>query len=177
MEQGTDTVSGEAFTIWSVRAATLFYIAALGVLLTARMPQRRAFARLAWTMGCLFYLVHVYAAFEFFHRWSHAAAYSETARQTEELFGFDWGGGLYFNYVFTVVWVADAAWWWMHPARYENRPRWIAATVHTFLAFMFFNGAVVFATGFSRWIGAAATPLLLLLWWRYEKRAWQSLDL
>ena len=34
------------------------------------------------------------------------------------------------------------------------------------MAFMFFNGAVVFGAGFSRWVGLAATPVLLLLWWR-----------
>lgn len=167
-------MSGEAFTIWSVRASTLFYVAALIVLLGARMPWRRVFARLAWTAGCLTYLAHVYGAFEFFHGWSHAAAYGETARQTEELFGLDWGGGLYFNYLFTVVWLADAAWWWMQPMRYETRPRWIAAAIHAFLAFMFFNGAVVFATGFSRWMGAAATPALLFLLWRYETRTLRS---
>lgn len=164
-------MSGDAFTIWSVRAATLLYIAAIVVLLTAPMQRSRTFARPVWTAGCLFYLAHVYGAFEFFHGWSHDAAYRETARQTAELFDFHWGGGLYFNYLFTVVWVADAAWWWAQPLRYQNRPRWIRAMVHTFLAFMFFNGAVVFATGFSRWVGAAATPLLLLLWWRSENRA------
>jgi hypothetical protein len=31
---------------------------------------------------------------------------------------------------------------------------------------MFFNGAVVFTSGFSRWLGVAAIPALLLVWWR-----------
>ncbi len=138
------------------------------------MPRRRVLARPAWTAGCLLYLAHVYGAFEFFHDWSHRVAYAETARQTAELFDFDWGGGLYFNYLFTAMWVVDVVWWWIGPSHYENRPRWMTAFVHAFLAFMFFNGAVVFATGFSRWVGAAATPLLLFLWWRYENRELRS---
>lgn len=34
------------------------------------------------------------------------ALYQETAQLTAEVFGVNWGGGLYFNYVFTAVWVA-----------------------------------------------------------------------
>ena len=33
-----------------------------------------------------------------------------SARQTAEVFGLDWGGGLYVNYAFTAAWVADVAW-------------------------------------------------------------------
>jgi hypothetical protein len=164
-------MTGEAFTIWSVRAAALLYIAALALRLAATGSRGRRTARLAWTVGCLFYLSHVYGAFEYFHGWSHLAAYVETARQTAELFGIEWGGGLYFNYAFTIVWAADVSWWWCDTAQYEKRPRWISAAIHTFLAFMFFNGAVVFASGFSRWLGAVAAPVLVLLWWRSARLA------
>jgi hypothetical protein len=164
-------MNGEIFTIWSVRAATLFYVTALAIWLGATGPRAsgsvaRRTARLLWTAGCFSYLAHVYGAFEYFHGWSHAAAYAETARQTAELFGLYWGGGLFFNYAFTIVWVADVIWSWRGLQTYERRSRWISAAMHAFLAFMFFNGAVVFASGFSRWLGLAATPVLLLLWWR-----------
>jgi hypothetical protein len=159
-------MSGEAFTVWSVRAATLLYVVALSLWLVNKGPGGRRAARLAWTAGCIFYLAHVYGAFQYFHGWSHAAAYAETARQTAALFGVDWGGGLYFNYAFTLTWVADVIWWWSNSERYQKRPPWISAAVHAFFAFMFFNGAVVFASGLSRWFGAAATPALLYLWWR-----------
>jgi hypothetical protein len=164
-------LTGTALTIWSVRAATVFYIAAVALLISAKTSRGRRMARLAWTAGCLCYLAHVYGAFEYFHDWSHAAAYAETARQTMDLFHLHWGGGVYFNYLFTVVWLADVVWWWIRPRQYENRPFWTAAATHTFLAFMFFNGAVVFASGFSRWMGGAATPALLLLWWRARRTA------
>jgi hypothetical protein len=162
-------MTGEAFTVWSVRAATLLYVAALIFWLAARSPRGQRTARLAWTAGCLCYLAHVYGAFQYVHGWSHAAAYAETARQTEQLFGLNWGGGLYFNYVFTLLWPADAIWWWRGLARYNARPRWVTGAIHGFLAFMFFNGAVVFAPGFARWVGIAATPTLLLLGWRASR--------
>ena len=162
-------MSGELVTIWTVRAATLLYIAAISFLLTARTLCGRRAARLAWSIGCLLYLAHVWGAFQFFHGWSHQAAYEETARQTGELFGLAWGGGLYFNYLFTLVWLADVIWWWSHEGSYRGRPRWIATLIHGFMAFMFFNGAVVFASGFSRWVGLAAMPILLLLWWRARR--------
>jgi len=159
-------MTGEAFTVWSVRAATLLYVAALAFWLATRSPAGQRTARLAWTAGCLFYLAHVYGAFQYFHGWSHAAAHAETARQSAELFGVAWGGGLYFNYAFTIVWVADVIWCWRGMEHYERRPRWITVVVHTFLAFMFFNGTVVFASGVSRWLGVIAAPVLLFLWSR-----------
>ena len=158
-------MTGEAFTIGSVRAATLLYVVAVAVWLTTPSPRGRKAARFAWTAGCLCYLTHVVGAFQFFHGWSHTAAYVETARQTRELMGISSGSGLYFNYVFTVVWAADVVWWRLAGERYERRPRWITATVHAFLAFMFFNATVVFASGFSRWLGIAATPALVFAWW------------
>jgi len=159
-------MTGEAFTIWSVRVATLLYVTALLFWLGARTPRGQRTARLAWTAGCLCYLAHVYGAFQYIHGWSHAAAYAETARQTGELFSLNWGGGLYFNSLFTVVWPADVIWWWRGIGRYSKRPRWATAAVHGFLAFLFFNATVVFAQGLARWMGIAATPMLLWLAWK-----------
>jgi hypothetical protein len=166
-------MSGEAFTIWTVRLATLLYIAALVVWLTARGQRHRQIARVMWTAGCLFYLAHVYGAFQFVHGWSHAAAYAETARQTEEVFGLHWGGGIHFNYAFTILWPADVIWWWTDSEGYGRRPRWVSTSVHAFLAFMFFNGAVVFASGPVRWLGVGAT-VLLLVWWSKSRMMHQG---
>ncbi|MCC6540515.1 MAG: hypothetical protein IT162_23405 [Bryobacterales bacterium] len=137
-------------TLWTVRASAVCYVAALAGL----------GARAMWTAGCALFLAHVAAAFHFHHRWSHAAAVAETARQTEALFGVSSGFGLWFNYVFAAVWLADVVWWWGAPERYASRPRWMSAAVHGFMAFMFFNGAVVFASGPTRWLGLAATVWL-----------------
>jgi hypothetical protein len=119
-------------------------------------------ARVTWTIACALYLVHVWAAFQFNHGWSHAAAYQHTASQTAQVTGIRWGGGLYFNYVFTAIWIADVSWWWRGLASYRNRSVWINRTIHWFFALMFFNAAVVFATGFVRWFGVAATLALVV---------------
>lgn len=154
-------MDGHALTLWTIRASSVFYfVAVLLILLSGREGPR--WARAAWTLGCLAYLAHVVSAFEFHHGWSHEAAYVETARQTREMFGAGSGAGLYFNYVFTAVWLGDVIWWWGSPAGYAARRRWVSAAVHGFLAFLFFNGVVVFAAGpATRWAGAAATAILL----------------
>lgn len=107
-----------------------------------REPLNRA-ARALWTTALLAYLVHVVLSFNYFYGWSHAIAYRETARQTRDLFGVDWGGGIYLNYLFTAVWIADCAWWWNAPERYGRRASWIRTPVHVFLAFMFVNASLV----------------------------------
>jgi hypothetical protein len=158
--------TGELLTRWSVRIAVVLYVVALA--------SRRRFpitSRLSWTSGCLAYLLHVLAAFHYYHHWSHDAAFESTRRQTAEVAGLDWGGGLYVNYAFTLVWCLDVVWWWAAPDRYWKRPRWIDWAVHLFLGFVVFNATVVFASGFSRWIGIVASLALpiALLWARRER--------
>jgi len=144
---------GETLTRWTVRIALACYTVAMA----CWWRRRDRLAGLAWTTGCLGYLAHVAAAFHFYHGWSHQAAWQETARRTADLMGWSWGGGLYWNYAFTLVWVADAVWWWRDAARYHQRRRWVTAVVHAFLGFMIFQGAVVFASGAVRWLGLIAT--------------------
>jgi hypothetical protein len=146
-----------ALILWTVRMACLLYV---GALLFWRFGNPRH-AALAWTAGLACYVAHVAAAFAFHHRWSHDAAYHETARQTAELFGVHWGGGLYFNYAFTLVWLGDVWWMWWNRASYAARPRWTSALIHGFMAFMFFNATVVFPSGWVRWAGAVLALLLL----------------
>lgn len=149
-------------TLWTVRLACVCYAIAVA----AWIRRRRGAARVAWTAGLGFYLLHVAAAFQFHHQWSHAAAYRETARQTQALFGFDWGGGLWFNYVFTAVWAVDAAWLWMAQETYYRRSRALAVAIHGFLAFMFVNGAIVFGSPAMRWVSLAAVAALFFAWRR-----------
>ena len=158
-------MTDEAITVGTVRIALVLYVAASFSRLLGGERWVRTTRRL-WSAGLLFYLAHVVAAFTFVHGWSHSKAALETARQTEELFGIASGAGLFFNYLFTLVWTADALWWWMDEEGYRLRPRWLRVLTHGFLALMFLNGAVVFAEGFSRWLGLAAAPPLLFLWLR-----------
>ena len=123
-------------TIWTARVAAALYVVALALLIRNRWKG----SRLASTLGVVVYLVHVGCAFEFFYAWSHSVAYRETARQTAELFGVDWGGGLYLNYVFTILWLIECVWSWMlAPGRIQG----VRIGVHAFLAFMVVNATAV----------------------------------
>src|SRR5262245_62892766 len=150
--------AGELWTRWSIRVALTLYVLAL--IERSRSASGTYLARLAWTLGFLALLVHLFCAFHFYHHWSHEAAYQATARQTSEVIGLDWGGGIYANYAFAVIWAADVAWWWARPATYAKRPRIVEWTVQGFLFFIAFNATVVFGAGPIRWFGLAATLAL-----------------
>ena len=101
----------------------------------------------------------------YYHHWSHASALRETVRQTAELTGLEWGGGLYINFALLIGWFLDVAWWyWGGLNSYRNRPLWITATWHGFLIFIIFNATVVFKTGPLRWIGLSLCLWLGFLW-------------
>lgn len=156
--------TGEFLTRWTVRLALAFYV--VGLALRVRAGDRRSWltwARLAWTGGYGFFLLHAVCAFQYYHHWSHRAAYESTARQTAEVVGLTWGGGLYANYAFALVWGADVCWWWSAPRNYPVRRRGIEWAVQGFLAFIAFNAAVVFGTGAIRWVGLAASLFLAVL--------------
>jgi hypothetical protein len=151
--------TGEFLTRWTVRVAVALYVASLAM----RGPLPK-WGRGCWTAGCVAYLLHVLCAFEYYHHWSHAEAYAATAKQTADVVGLHWGGGLYINYAFTFIWLLDVCWWWIDAARYQARPRWLEWSVQGFLGFIAFNATVVFATGFSRWFGGAACILLIVIY-------------
>lgn len=121
-------------------------------------------ARAVWTLGCLLYLAHVLCAFQFYHHWSHREAYAETARRTAELLGWNSGVGLYFNYAFTLGWLADVVCWWAAPARRLARPRWLSLIWQGFFLFMVVNATIVFETGLVRWFGVAGCAALAAAW-------------
>ena len=150
-------------TLWTVRLAVAAYFIAAALRADPRARCRSA-ARALWTAGCVLYLAHVVCAFHFYHHWSHAAAYQHTAERTAELTGWNWGGGIYFNYAFTVVWLADTLRWWL--ARDRPSPRWLTVATQAFLWFMAFNATVVFGHGAIRWFGLAGCALLVALWLR-----------
>jgi hypothetical protein len=156
---------GDLLTRWTVRVALLGYV--VGLALRARGDTGRA--RLAWTAGYVFFLAHIVCAFHYFHHWSHADAYDVTARRTAEVAGFAWGGGLYANYVFALLWGADIAWWWLSPASYARRPAAVNWAVQGFLGFIAFNATVVFGQGIIRWLGVAGCLFLALVYWHARR--------
>jgi hypothetical protein len=159
---------GVLLTQWTIRLALVCFVAYLGGGLVARGPRWQRIGRWIWTLGCGLFLVHVACAFQFYHHWSHAAAWEETARQTRELMGFEFGDGIYFSYLFLVLWVGDVIGLWSYQPEAlardplaRNIPSLtlrvsVRGAVLAFLAFIAFNGAIVFEGGPTRWFGLAA---------------------
>ncbi len=155
---------GEALLRGSIWLSLLTWTGAEWLRLSSR-ARVAGDARLLWTAGMLLAMLHVAAAFQFRHGWSQESAFRETARQTEELLGIRFGGGLYVNYAFLAVWLGDVTWWWLRPASFEGRPRSLDAAIRLFLLFMFVNGAIVFANGPVRLLGGAAVLALATAWY------------
>ncbi len=155
--------SGELLTRSTVWIAILAYTLGSVIFATARRHDR--WARLAWTIGCGALLAHFASAFNYYHAWSQTSAYSETARQTAEVFGINWGGGLFINYTVAVLWLVDVAWWWFAGvSSYRRRPWLLTIIWHSFLIFIIFNATVVFKDGLTRWIGLLTCVTLCLSW-------------
>jgi len=146
---------GQALIRGSIRLALGYYALAVTFLLLATAADWRmhatkvALARTCWTLACVTYLLHVALAFHYFHHWSHADA----VRHTEAVSGF--GPGIYVSHCFGIAWTADVVAWWLWPAWYAGRSPWLGRALHSFLAFVIFNGTVVFESGFVRWAGVA----------------------
>ena len=151
-------------TVWVTLGG--YFIGEAARLVSRGRPRWERLARLAWTAGALSLLAHTAFAFHYYHAWSHSAAYRETARQTAEVTGMDWGGGLFINYALIAAWLIDVVWWWRGLDVYRRCPKFWAAAWHGFLFFIIFNATVVFKTGPLRWIGLALCATLILLWWR-----------
>jgi hypothetical protein len=130
---------------------------------------RHAWSRVWWSAGAAVFLAHVIYAFHYVHHWSHEDAYAATARRTYELAGLDWGGGVYFNYVFTALWMADAVWWWVSPESHEKRARAVTYALHGLMLFMWFNGTVVFGGEFARWVGVVGFVVMVVWWVRWKR--------
>jgi hypothetical protein len=156
---------GDALTRNTIRLSLAWYFISL-LLMIAMQPGdwaaatlRGRLARWCWTWGVVAFLVHLGMAFHYFHDWSHAHAFEHTRQES------GWGEGLYVSYAFTLLWIADAAWWWVSPARYARRSAFWHAVLHAFLLFIAFNAAVVFETGLIRWAGILAIIVIMFTWY------------
>jgi hypothetical protein len=127
----------------------------------------------AWpvfTLGLLFCLIHIAVALGHVHGWSHAKAIAVTGAQTKAVFGLDWGGGLFVNYLFVAAWAVDAWTWRRAEARGRPSPAALRWPLRIFYAIVLFNAAVIFAAGIRRVLGLAIVAWLLWLWMRPDAR-------
>lgn len=158
--------SGEFLTRSTVWISIVAYTIGCVVFATGRRHARSdRTTRLAWTIGCAALVAHFLCAFNFYHAWSHEAAYVDTARQTSEVFAMNWGGGLFINYAVALLWTGDVTWWWFAGlSSYRQRPWVLTLSWHSFLIFIIFNATVVFADGLARWIGLLVCLTMCLSW-------------
>ena len=155
---------GPELIAWTVRLGILCFTAVLGVWAAGCTgPAIDRYLRWVWTGGWFLFFFHMLAAFHFQHHWSHAHAVADTARQTLELIGWEFGGGVYFNYLFLLLWGADLVLWWQGKQSADwYRP--LRRMLIGYLIFIAFNGVVVFKSGWLRWAGTAATLGLSGIW-------------
>ena len=163
--------SGEILTRITIWLSIVAYAAGLRTFAFSRRSHKTdTTIRLFWTFASSLLLVHVAFAFHFYHRWSHAAAYLDTARQTRDVIGTNWGGGLYVNHALMIGWIADIGWWWVRGLdSYRRRPKPIVVAWHAFLIFIIFNATVVFGTGTTRWAGLFVCLGLVVAWFQLAR--------
>jgi len=154
---------GSLIIAWTIRASVLLFFATLITwVLQTKSNQWERSLRIVWTLGFLLFVAHVVVAFHFHHHWSHTSALAETARQTRDLIGLEFGAGLYFNHLFMLVWAIDLVWIWFGKAESIQRYRWLRLTWIAYLIFIAFNGVAVFKDGWMRFGGIVALALIIL---------------
>lgn len=143
-------------TVWL--SLSLFAVGALG------MGRERDWGWGASALGALLLVVHIAIAMGVRHDWSHASAISATAAQTNAMYGLDWGGGLFVNYIFAAVWIGELVARRYAPAWFATRSPAFVWTLRAFYFVIIVNAAVVFAAGWRRLLGAVVVALLVVSW-------------
>jgi hypothetical protein len=167
---------GELLTRGTIWLAIVAYAIGSAVFVFARSrPRWLSLTLAAWTIGCISLIAHFICAFHFYHNWSHELAYRDTARQTEEIVGLNWGGGLFINYAVLVGWIVDIGWWWLSGINSYLSRRWrLVLLWHAFLVFIIFNATVVFDSGIVRWAGLAISLCLVVSWVVITRNRWTA---
>lgn len=163
-------ITGELLTRVTIWLALVLYAAGEVARATRTSGARNAWAGWLNAAGCGLFLAHVALAFHYFHHWSHAVAYADTARQTLEFTGWNSGSGLFVNYLLAAVWLSEVIWWRASPVTFAARPAWITWSVRAFFLFMIFNGAFVFVHNPARWFGLLLCIVLTVAWTKGAKR-------
>jgi hypothetical protein len=144
-------------TIWI--ALALFVAGEVG----RSVIRPRPWAWWAFAVGLCMALVHTAIAFDVVHNWVHDDAVRSTAQQTEAMFGMAVGWGVYVNYLFFAVWLADA-WWWRAGVTPAERPPAVTWMLRAFYLVIILNAAVIFAAPARRALGLLVVALLAWAW-------------
>jgi disulfide bond formation protein DsbB len=163
------STAAESASVWAIRIALLLMLVVLIAEAQGKWRTHRAWASL-WLAGAVLSLCHSLGSIATFHHGSQSDAIESTAQQTEDLLGFRFGAGLFFNYVFVVVWLIDGSCCVFMPERYRQLPRGIKTSITAFLVFIAFNGAIVFQQGWMRWLGMLGVVIWLGAIFDYRSR-------
>jgi hypothetical protein len=150
-------------TIWM--ALALFAVAEAGTGHRARHHRPAVWARPAALLGAVLATVHIVLALAIRYRWDHDAAVIGTARQAADLYGFEWRGSIYVSYVFVLVWFALALRPETRSTQQASEPGGWIWLWRGFALIVIANGAIVFAHGPWRALGAVIVGILLWAWW------------
>ena len=161
----------DALVRWTARLFVACYVGRICIdAARLRDAGSQRSARWLWTVGCLVYLIHVAMAFHFVHGWSHAIAYEHVRQRTFNQTGLDSGVGLYVNYAFGVLWLADTFLWWHRLDWSERRiPYW---TVQAIFGFLIVQATVVFGPSF--WIPVSIAVAMLLMAVSTSPHTWRN---
>ena len=140
---------------WTIRAALMLLWLAWWQEIRGQAPRAKKF----YVAGWLVYVAHVAAAFHFEHHWNHSEAVRHTAEASLRVTGVAAGFGIYFNHLFTLVWLYVAV------SSSTERLR-IRRAAQAYLLFMVVQGAVVFAPPLVAVVAAAMLVALGVDWWR-----------
>ena len=152
-------------TIW---LSLIFYASAITVhFLVEDAVKREKTYRILWRAGCLSAVIHVLCAFHFEHQWEHQTAVNHTIEETKRVTGFTFAYGIYFNYLFLLIWTIDCF-------SSANHSRW-SRFVHGYMLLIIISATIVFEDGPIRYISLATGMTLTLLWLR-RRKAGEQLD-
>lgn len=173
-----DQQAGESAMRWAVRLAVVFCL--LRAWLVLRNPDRSRIPTKwecwLWTIGWTSYAAHVILAFQFVHDWSHADAWQHTAIETERMTRIRRGEGLWVNYLFTAMWLADVVRIWTACRRRVATNRTLDVVNYFFFAFIVFNATVVFGPAIYRWLAIPVAVWLSRTWYQARLTPLSNVD-
>ncbi len=138
----------DSWTTATAAAAFLLYVYSL-ISRIRSTPDSRRLAIKIEAIAWLVLVVHVGFAFHQHHHWSHAAAETHVADETEQTLGLRWGGGIYFNHAVLVLWGIMIWRRWQRSTRSEWNAAAVDRAIDIYVALMWFSATVVFgSTGF-----------------------------
>lgn len=146
-------MTGESVIVWTIRLSFACFVASLTWWMVAKKSRYRWPGLIVWSLGCGLFWWHTVSAYQFAHDWSHQDAVDHVRQRSEQLVGLPIGFGIYFNWLFGLVWTVDCGLVLLGRLRdatnFLGPVRW---WLGGFMVFMWINGAIIFAQGAIRWL-------------------------